>query len=134
MQLSLYLALAQQGDDAMTGFAALIVNLVILVLTIVILVGYWKMFTKAGKPGWAIIVPIYNVIVLLQIVGRPLWWIILLLIPFVNFIVAIIVLNDLSKSFGKGIAYTLGLLFLSPIFIPLLGFGDARYIGPAAAS
>ncbi len=94
----------------------------------------WKIFTKAGKPGWAILIPIYNIIVFLQIVGRPVWWIILLLIPVVNFIIFIILINDLSKSFGKGVGYTLGLLFLGIIFVPLLGFGSAEYVGPGGSS
>ena len=94
----------------------------------------WKIFTKAGKPGWAILIPIYNIIVFLQIVGRPVWWIILLLIPVVNFIILIILVNDLSKSFGKGVGYTLGLLFLGILFVPLLGFGSAEYVGPGGSS
>ena len=87
-------------------------------------------FTKAGQPGWAAIVPVYNLIVLLQIVGRPLWWILLMLIPLVNFVIAILVYIDLAKSFGKSTGFGIGLVFLSFIFFPILGFGDARYIGP----
>jgi len=94
----------------------------------------WKIFVKAGKPGWAAIIPIYNFIVLLEIVGKPAWWIILILIPFVNFIILIIILNLFSKSFGKDIGMTLLLIFLSFIAIPILAFGDARYVGPAGLS
>ena len=99
---------------------------------IVIIAAVWKVFVKAGKPGWAAIVPIYNVIVLLEIVGRPLWWVLLFFIPIVNFIVAIIVYIDLAKSFGKSAAFGIGLLFLGIIFYPILGFGDAEYQGPQA--
>lgn len=113
------------------GGVFMIVWLAVLVLVIA---GMWKVFTKAGKPGWAAIVPIYNIIVLLEIVGRPLWWFILLLIPIVNFIVAIIVSIDLAKSFGKGTGFGLGLAFLGIIFYPLLGFGDATYRGPAVSA
>ena len=113
------------------GGVFMIVWLAVLVLVIA---GMWKVFTKAGKPGWAAIVPIYNIIVLLEIVGRPLWWFILLLIPFVNFIVAIIVSIDLAKSFGKGTGFGLGLAFLGIIFYPLLGFGDATYRGPSVSA
>ncbi len=91
----------------------------------------WRIFEKAGKPGWAAIIPIYNFIVLLEIVGKPAWWVILLIIPFVNLIIIIIVLNLFSKSFGKDIGMTLLLIFLSFIAIPILAFGDARYVGPA---
>ena len=110
--------------------------LVIIYLAIVVieLVAYWKVFTKAGKPGWAIIIPIYNIIVLLQIVGKPWWWLILLCIPVVNIIFAIWALNLLSLSFGKDVGFTLGLIFLSPIFIPILGFGSAQYKGAAGAA
>jgi hypothetical protein len=103
------------------------------VLALVVIAGMWKTFAKAGKPGWAAIVPIYNIIVLLEIVGRPLWWIVLLIVPFVNFVVLIMVTNDLSKSFGHGIGMTLGLLFLPYVFYLVLGFGGSKYTGPAAA-
>jgi hypothetical protein len=93
----------------------------------------WKVFTKAGKPGWACIIPIYNVVVLLDIVGKPLWWIILYIIPFVGFIIALIVTWNVAKVFGKGGGFALGLIFLPFIFFPILGFGDARYTKPAAA-
>ena len=103
-----------------------------LVLVLLIVIGMWKVFVKAGKPGWAAIVPIYNMIVLLEVAGKPLWWFILLLIPFVNIIVAIIVLIALARNFGKGIGFVLGLLILPFVFWPILGFGDARY-QPVAA-
>jgi hypothetical protein len=106
--------------------------LVMMAFVVVMIAAMWKVFTKAGQPGWAAIVPIYNAIVLLQIVGRPLWWIVLFLIPLVNFIVAIMVAIDLAKSFGKGTGFAMGLVFLGIIFYPILGFGSARYIGPAA--
>lgn len=86
---------------------------------------------KAGKPGWAAIIPIYNLIVLLEIAGRPLWWIILLIIPFVNFIVLILVNIDIARKFGKGVGFAIGMLILPFIFWPMLGFGDATY-NPAA--
>ena len=89
----------------------------------------WKVFTKAGHPGWAALVPIYNGIVLLQIAGRPLWWFILFFIPFVNFIVAIVVAMDVARAFGKSAGFGLGLAFLSPVFYPILGFGSAQYEG-----
>ena len=91
--------------------------------------GLWKVFEKAGEPGWAAIIPIYNTIVLLKIAGRPIWWIILLLIPLVNLIILIMVSIDVAKRFGKGTGFGLGLAFLPFIFYPVLGFGDARYTG-----
>jgi hypothetical protein len=69
---------------------------------------------------------------MLDIVGRPLWWIVLFLIPLVSLVVAIIVAIDMAKSFGKDTLFGLGLAFLGFIFYPMLGFGDATYQGPAA--
>ena len=97
---------------------------------LLIIVSLWKIFTKAGKPGWAAIIPIYNAIVLLEIVGKPVWWILLLLIPFVNFFVGIYVMHLLSKAFGKDIVMTILLIFLPFIGYPMLAFGDATYGGP----
>ena len=90
----------------------------------------WIVFTKAGKPGWASIIPIYNGIVILEIAGRPLWWFLLYFIPLVNIIIAIIVMIDFAKSFGKGLGFGLGLIFLPIIFFPALAWGDAEYLGP----
>jgi hypothetical protein len=89
--------------------------------------GLWKTFDKAGEPGWAAIIPIYNAIVLLKIAGRPIWWVILYLIPVVNLIIAILVSIDVANRFGKGAGFGIGLALLPFIFYPILGFGDARY-------
>jgi hypothetical protein len=111
--------------------AVVIVYLAIIVLEFV---SFWKIFVNAGQPGWAGIIPFYNWWVMLKIVGRPGWWFILFFIPFVNIVILIIVYNDLSKSFGKTAGFTVGLVLLGFIFFPILAFGDARYLGPAAAS
>lgn len=103
----------------------------IFVLGVLTIVGMWKLFQKAGKPGWASIIPIYNLVVILEIVNKPIWWIVLFFIPFVNVIVGFIVWHELSKSFGKDMLYTLGLFFLPFIFIPYLAFTDAVYTRPA---
>jgi hypothetical protein len=104
-----------------------------LLIALFLIVAMWKVFTKAGQPGWASIIPIYNLYVWCKIVGRPGWWIILLLIPFVNFIIGIILSIDLAKSFGKGVGFGIGLALLGVIFWPILGFGSAQYQGPSAA-
>ena len=93
----------------------------------------WLTFVKAGQAGWKAIIPIYNYYVILKIVGRPGWWLILYFIPIVNLIIAIIVLLDLAKSFAKGVGFAIGLILLGFIFLPILGFGPAAYVGPAAA-
>lgn len=119
-------------DSAPSGMGTgiLIFYLVIVVLMIA---SMWKIFTKAGKPGWAAIIPIYNFIVLLEIVGKPIWWILLLIIPLVNFIILIIVTHRLSLSFGQGVGTTILLIILPVIGYPMLGFGSATYVGAPAA-
>jgi hypothetical protein len=94
------------------------------------IVAQWKVYQKAGQPGWASIIPIYNIIVLLKIVGKPWWWIFLLLVPFLNLVIIIWVYNLLSKSFGKSEGFTVGLILLPIIFYPILAWGDAKYLGP----
>jgi hypothetical protein len=88
----------------------------------------WIIYKKAGKEGWASIVPIYNIIVLLEIVKKPTWYFLLLIIPFVNIIIVIWMTNQLSQRFGKGEGFTIGLIFLPFIFYPLLGMSKAEYI------
>ncbi len=105
-----------------------------LLLTVVILAGLWKVFTKADQPGWAAIIPIYNVYILLKIVGRPVWWLILLFIPLVNLVIWLLLSIDTAKAFDKGIGYAIGLFLFGFIFWPLLGFSDARYLGPPHSS
>lgn len=110
-------------------FIILLFQLAIIVLSIV---SGWIVFSKANKPGWAVLIPIYNIYVLTQIVGRPWWFILLLLIPLVNIIVGIVLSIDLAKSFGKGAGFGLGLALLGFIFYPTLAFGSAIYNGPSA--
>ena len=104
-----------------------------LLIALLLIVAMWKVFTKAGQPGWASIIPIYNLYIWCKIVGRPGWWILLMLIPFVNFIIGIILCIDMAKSFGKGAGFGIGLALLGIIFVPILGFGSAQYQGPSAS-
>jgi hypothetical protein len=132
-----FLALLMQADSDTTvptvsPVMTTGVTVVALLIAVVMIAAMWKIFEKAGEPGWAAIVPIYNMIVLLKIAGKPLWWIILLFIPFVNFIIIILVYFALAKNFGKGAGFALGMLFLPFIFFPLLAWGDARYLGIVA--
>lgn len=94
----------------------------------------WKIFAKAGEPGWASLIPIYNIIVWCKIVGRPAWWVLLLFIPCVNFVIIIMLAIDLAKSFGKGAGFGIGLALLGVIFFPILAFSSAQYVGPAAST
>ena len=101
---------------------------------VLLIAGWWKMFEKAGEAGWKAIIPIYNLLILLKIVGREWWWIILMLIPIVGIIIWIIVALDLAKVFGRGIGFAIGLIFLPFIFVLILGFGSDRYRGPNTAA
>jgi len=103
--------------------------LVYALIAVFMLVTTWILFQKAGKPGWACLIPIYNIIVMLEIIDRPLWWIVLYFVPLANVIIGIMVTFDLAKAFGKDIGYGFGLLFLPIIFMPILAFGDAEYTG-----
>lgn len=126
-----------QNDDA--GFIASVLSSTIScfcsgIIFLLLVIGLWKVFEKAGEPGWAAIIPIYNLYIVLKIIGRPWWWLLLMLIPFVNIVISIIVAIDLAKSFGKDAAYGIILLWLfSVIGYIVLGFSDAQYLGPAAA-
>jgi hypothetical protein len=103
------------------------------VLTILMIVSMWKIFTKGGQPGWASLIPIYNFIVFLRVIGKPWWWLLLMMIPLVNFFIMISMYHNLSKVFGHGAGFTVGLLFLSPIFFPILAFGSSQYTAPVQA-
>ena len=116
------------GSAGLLAGAGLIFMLVILAVVVFYIACIWKIFTKAGQPGWAAIIPIYNIIVYLQVCQRPVWWIILYIIPFVNIVIAIILLFDLAKVFGRSGAFAVGLWFLGVIFLPILAFGDSRYV------
>ena len=102
-------------------------------ILILVIASLWKLYEKAGKPGWASIVPVYNSLVMIEIVGKPTIWILWLLIPCVNIVFAIWLLNLFVKSFGKSEGYTVGVILLPFIFIPMLAFGNNPYLGPTAA-
>lgn len=108
----------------------LLLALVEIAIIVFVIAGYWKTFEKAGQPGWATIIPIYNLYIMTKIGGKPGIWTLLCCIPIVNIIFTIWLTNMISKSFGKDEAFTVGLVLLGFIFYPILGFGDAQYLGP----
>lgn len=111
-------------DDEIFG---LVFALFALALVIFMIVSMWKVFEKANKPGWACIVPFYNYMVLGQIAGKPEAWGLLMAIPYAGIVFAIIAWNQVAKRFGKGEGFTVGIILLPFVFIPILAFGDAKY-------
>jgi len=121
------------AQDAVSAGMAVAMSIIILIVVVVTIVGLWKVFTKAGKPGWAAIVPIYNNIVMLEIAGKPLWWVFLYFIPVVNIVIPIIVSIEIAKKFGKSGAFgVIALWLFAPIGYLILGFGKAQYQGGGA--
>jgi hypothetical protein len=114
----------------MDDIGGVLLILIVLAFALFMLVSYWKVFVKAGQPGWGIFIPIYNIYLVLKIAGKPGWWLILYLIPLVNIVIAIIVCIGIAKNFGKDAAFGLGLAFLGFIFYPILAFGSAQYQAP----
>lgn len=102
-------------------------GLIQLVLAVLIFVGMFKTFQKMGyDDAWWAIVPFLNLVFFIKVIEKPIWWVILFFIPFANLYVAYLVAEKVSKSFGKGLGYTLGLMFLGFIFYPILGFGSEQ--------
>jgi hypothetical protein len=105
--------------------------LYLLIILFVIGAAYWKVFQKAGQPGFLAFVPLLNVMLMLGIAGKPMWWILLLFIPGVNFLVVLMVYDSFAKAYGRGSLFALGLLLLPIIFVPILALSDAQYVGTA---
>ncbi len=124
MPLSESLLGQSDASEAVIGGILMIIYLLFLVIAIA---GMWATFEKANQPGWGIIIPIYNLILLLKVAGKPLWWLILMFIPLISIIPAIIVPFAIARNFRKGSGFGAGLLFLPFIFYPILGFGSAEY-------
>ena len=108
----------------MNNSGSAVYSIIELVLLVVVIVSLWKVFTKAGQPGWAAIIPIYNGCVLAEIGGKEMWWGLLLLVPFVNFIILLLISLGVAEQFGKGAGFGVGLFFLPFIFYPILAFTD----------
>jgi hypothetical protein len=122
--------LAQETTSSASGGGLLLWYIVLYVIYVIPL---YFVFKKAGSDmAWGAFIPIFNIYVLLKVVGRPGWWLILYIIPIVSLIILIIVWYDLAKSFGHGGGYTVGLIFLPWIFLAILAWGSSQYMGPAA--
>ena len=116
---------------AAVAAGSIVYMLVVLAISIVVLIGLWKVFDKAGKPGWGAIVPFYNLYCLFDMSFGTGWLFLLMFVPCVGQIMMIIMWVKLAAAFDKGVGFGIGILFLPFIFLPMLGFGDAQYVGPS---
>lgn len=109
--------------------AVLIVLLILIAITLLglIFVSIWRIFVKAGEPGWAAIIPFYNHVKVLEMTSKPLWWVVLMLLPLVNVVICVIIAHRLAACFGKGRWFTFGMIVLPFIFLPILAFGKSQY-------
>jgi hypothetical protein len=122
------------GGEAIRDEDLVLLSVLCVAIAIPMWAGWWAVFAKAGRPGWLALIPIGNLMVLLDVAGRPLWWVLLLLfVPVGNSIILIIVGIDIAQRFGKGIGFGVCLGVLPFIFYPILGFGSAQY-GPVSYS
>jgi hypothetical protein len=121
------LVLQDMGGGGGGGIVGILIMLVELAIAVLMIAGMWKVFVKAGEPGWAAIVPIYNIIIMLKIAGKPVWWVVLFLIPVVSLVIAILVAIGIAQRFGKSSGFGVGMAFLPFVFYPMLGFGDAKF-------
>jgi len=115
-------------------------GMILLAGYVVVLIGMWKVFTKAGQPGWAVLIPVYNIIVLLRVAGLPWYWVFAVFLPIIPIlgvlaymVLAVMCLHRISTRFGQGVGFTIGLTLLSPIFFLILGFGSSKYVAEQPA-
>lgn len=129
---SMYKTTTSYGDDSMAIGATMVMMMLYFAVIVLLLTSMWKLFTKAGRPGWHALIPIYNSMVLAEIVGRPGWVGLLNFVPLLNIYVNVVLALDISKSFGKDVVFGVLAIFFPYVTFPILGFGSARYVGPAA--
>lgn len=121
-------------DDSPAAAFGIVPVFFALIFAVIYIIAMWKMYVKAGQPGWTAIVPIYNMYIMLKMVGRPGWWLLLFLVPLVNIVIMLLIAIDLAKAFGKSPTFgVIALWLFSAIGYLMLGFGDAKYIGPPNA-
>jgi hypothetical protein len=135
--MTMIAALLLQGQTKGTAAGVLAVSIIVIVslaLAVLFAIALWKVFTKAGQPGWAALIPIYNAYIMIKISGRPGWWVLLMLIPLVNIVISLLIAIDIAKAFGQSATFGVVLLFLlGGIGYLILGFGNYRYVGAAKA-
>ena len=121
------------GAAAAAGIGMLVVAIICTIMGVLIVAGLWKIFTKAGKPGVAAIVPIWNYVVMVEMIGKPMWWVIMLIVPCTAIVWVWMFYIELAKCFGKSAGFGVCMVFFPFICIPILGFGSAQYQRPETA-
>ena len=129
MDYSYTISSTSSGTEALTGGIMAVYYIVAIVMWVLLIIAEWKIFTKAGKPGWHSIIPFLNLYDIFEIAGYNGWMFLTLLIPCVGWIFMILMLVKLAKAFGQGTGFTIGLILLTNIFLLILGFGPAQYVG-----
>ena len=109
------------------------IGITVLIFTIVNIVAFWRIFEKAGKPGWKSMIPVYNLVILFEILNKPWYWILFLMIPGLHLFIPFWMIVLLGERFERDDLFVMGLFLFGFIFIPILGFGDAKYIPPTKA-
>lgn len=118
------------GSSAGAAVAVAIVLIGSLFFIAIYVVSLWKIFAKMGQAGWSGIVPILNYVIIARLSGKEWWYGLLPLVPCIGFVFAIVLWSDLSTLFGHGGGFTVGLVLLPIVFLPILAFGDSVYQGP----
>ena len=140
MLAQLTMTTSSTSSDSLSGGALIAIVVMVVVIGLLHIIGMWKVLVKGGEPGTFSLLNLvtcllpFSYIPIMRMVGRPTWWIVLLYIPFVNLVVLLIVSLELSRSFGKGTGFGIGLWLLSPIFFIILGFGSSTYRGPVVGA
>ena len=116
------------SDLEMSPTALAILTVVSLAAWLILIASMWRVFTKAGQPGWHAIVPFLNTWTLIKVAGKPEWWFFLFFVPCVNSIVAFVVLYDVAKAFGRSSIFGVGTALFSPVFLPILAFGSSEHL------
>ena len=128
------LAGAAAGAAAGVAIFAIIMWVIAMAIGVFTIICMWKLFVKAGKPGWAAIVPIYNIVVMLEITELPMWYIALFFVPFANIYAMFKIYIEFAKKFGKSAGFGVGMVFFAPIFLGILAFGkNSNYVGSQSA-
>ncbi len=132
MQTQYYMTTYSTSTEVSGASLALLLTLFIVwfIIAILMVISIWRLFIKAGKPGWAAIVPIYNIVVMLEISGKPMWWIAMLFIPFVNIVFGIMIYYSFVKAYGKSDGFAVLAIFFPYIMYPIMAFSSkTQFIG-----